>query len=84
MLIKNYIRFSVSGIIEFSLTYGDIVNEKIVLNKPNIGLFIPPMVWREIRFSHSAVLLCLASDLYSEEDYIRGYSDFINIKNCKL
>ena len=50
--------------------------ETFVLDKPNIGLYIPKMYWRDIVFSHSAVLLCLASEPYSVEDYIRNYEQF--------
>ena len=68
--------FAVSGCIEF--TTENILGEKqvFVLDKPHIGLYIPKDIWRTIKFSHSAVLLCLASDLYDETDYIRDYSAF--------
>lgn len=46
------------------------------LTDPSKGLYIPSMVWREIKFSHNAVLMCLASLPYSEEDYIRDYNIF--------
>jgi hypothetical protein len=43
------------------------------------GLYICPMVWREIdNFSPDAVCLVLASLHYDEEDYYREYSDFSN------
>jgi dTDP-4-dehydrorhamnose 3,5-epimerase-like enzyme len=69
--------FAVAGSIEFVTQ--DVYGNKIefVLDNPHIGLYIPRLIWREIKFSHSAVLLCLASDLYSEDDYIREYSEFI-------
>jgi len=43
---------------------------------PSQGLYIPKMVWRDIRFSEGAVLLSLASMPYLPEDYIRSYDDF--------
>jgi dTDP-4-dehydrorhamnose 3,5-epimerase-like enzyme len=47
------------------------------LNRPYIGLYICPMVWRELNnFSSGSVCLVLASDLFSEQDYIRDYSAF--------
>lgn len=49
------------------------------LNRSYYGLYIPPMVWREIdNFSSGSVCLALASDLYSEDDYYRQYDDFLN------
>lgn len=51
------------------------------LNKPNIGLHIPPGIWRELsNFSSGSVCLVLNSDLFSEEDYIRDYNEFLASK----
>ena len=33
-----------------------------------------------VDFSSGAVALVLASDFYDEDDYIRDYGDFINLK----
>ena len=55
---------------------------KITLNKPFEGLLIPNGIWRELKnFSSGAVCLVIASDVFSEEDYIREYEDFVNLKN---
>jgi dTDP-4-dehydrorhamnose 3,5-epimerase-like enzyme len=51
--------------------------DEIILNNPTRGLFIDRMIWREMYdFSPDAVLLVLASEHYSEEDYIRDYNEF--------
>lgn len=51
----------------------------IILDKPNIGLYIGHMVWREMfDFSDDAVLVVLASEHYTEDDYIRDYSKYEN------
>lgn len=48
--------------------------EVVELDNPNKGLYIGPMVWREMfDFSSDAVLLVLASEKYDESDYIRDY-----------
>ena len=47
-----------------------------VLDEPNKGLYVPPGYWRKMKFSHSAVLLCIASMGYDESDYIRDYDTF--------
>lgn len=52
-----------------------------VLESPNVGLYIPPMYWHVMQFSHSAVMLSLASMEYNENDYIRNYDEFISIKH---
>lgn len=48
------------------------------LNDQTIGLYIGPMIWREMyEFSPGSVLLVLASEHYDETDYIRDYEDYI-------
>jgi dTDP-4-dehydrorhamnose 3,5-epimerase-like enzyme len=48
------------------------------LNQRSLGLYIGPMIWREMfDFSDNAVLLTLASEYYSEEDYIRDYESYL-------
>lgn len=51
----------------------------VTLNKPDKGLLIPTMVWRELEnFSSGAVCMVVASHEFSELDYIRDYDQFIN------
>lgn len=67
---------AVSGIIHFTLEDRQGNKYDYILDEPNKGLFVPNWFWREIRFSHNAVLLCLASSVYDEKDYIRDYDSF--------
>jgi oxalate decarboxylase/phosphoglucose isomerase-like protein (cupin superfamily) len=46
------------------------------LDKPNIGLYIPPLWWGKMIFSKNSVMIGLASDEYNEDDYIRNRKDF--------
>ncbi len=73
--------FAVSGKITFITEDRQGNKETFILEEPNKGLFIPKMVWRDIQFSHNAVLLCLASLEYDEADYIREYDIFK--QHCK-
>lgn len=50
------------------------------LDKPSQGLFIPPLSWHTMQYSHSAVQLILASSLFDENDYIRDYDLFKSLK----
>lgn len=51
--------------------------EVVELNCASEGLYIEEMVWREMYdFEDGAVLLVLASDHYTEEDYIRNYQQY--------
>ena len=67
---------AISGIIEFKIENKNGEHFNFKLDQPNLGLFIPPLCWREMKFSHNAVLLCMASLEYSEDDYIRDYTKF--------
>jgi UDP-2-acetamido-3-amino-2,3-dideoxy-glucuronate N-acetyltransferase len=54
-------------------------SEEIVLDAPNLGLYIPPMIWAvQYRYSGDALLLVFASDPYDPEDYIRDYDEFLS------
>lgn len=56
--------------------------EEYILNTPGAALHIPPMVWGvQYKYSPDAVLMVLASDVYKSDDYIRDYSDFLNLVN---
>ncbi|MDV3905383.1 dTDP-6-deoxy-3,4-keto-hexulose isomerase [Elizabethkingia anophelis] len=71
----------VSGRIEITteLLNGD--KQTFLLDKPNIGLFIPKMCWRTMKYTHNAVQMCIASNEYDEKDYIRDYNIFLEKRN---
>ena len=49
--------------------------DKFHMNSPSKGLYICPMIWRELNnFSSGSVCLVLASNFYTEDDYYREYS----------
>jgi UDP-2-acetamido-3-amino-2,3-dideoxy-glucuronate N-acetyltransferase len=52
--------------------------EEFVLDRPTLGIHIPPMVWAtQYKYTPDAVLLVLASDRYNGADYIRSYDEFL-------
>jgi hypothetical protein len=52
--------------------------ERIRLCRPSMGLYLAPLVWRELEsFSPSSACLVLASERYSESDYCRDYAGFL-------
>jgi len=54
---------------------------EVRLDRPDIGLYIPPMIWgTQYRYSADAILMVVASERYAADDYIREYSEFINAK----
>lgn len=55
--------------------------QQFVLDNPNIGLYIPKMSWRTMKYTHNSVLMCIANMVYAESDYIRDYKfykEFVN------
>ncbi|SHL02408.1 sugar 3,4-ketoisomerase [Chryseobacterium polytrichastri] len=70
--------FAVSGTITFNTEDKEANKEVFILDHPTKGLFIPKLIWRDIQFSHNAILLCLASELYDEKDYFRDFEEFKN------
>lgn len=68
-----------SGSFEVMLDDGK-VQRIVQLNRPNIGLHIPPGIWAsEINFSSGSICLVLASHSYDETDYVRDYEEFKKI-----
>jgi UDP-2-acetamido-3-amino-2,3-dideoxy-glucuronate N-acetyltransferase len=50
---------------------------QVTLDRPNLGIFMPAMVWgRQFNYSADAVLLVFASLPYDPADYIRTYEEF--------
>src|SRR5512135_1806742 len=48
------------------------------LNRRNVGLYVPAMVWREVlNFSRDAVCLVLASEFYDPDDYFEDHALFV-------
>ena len=51
--------------------------EVVTLDRSNYGLLIGNMIWREMfDFEEGTVLVVLASEHYSEDDYMRDYSEY--------
>jgi WxcM-like protein len=67
---------AMSGSFDVKLDDGA-VTRTFHLNRSYYGLYISPMVWREIdNFSSGSVCLVLASARYDEADYYRDYDVF--------
>ncbi len=52
--------------------------QRVHLNRSYHGIYIPPMIWREMdNFSSGSVCLALASEFYDANDYYRDYSEYL-------
>ncbi len=48
------------------------------LNRSYQGLYVCPMIWRELdNFSSGSVCMVLASNIYEESDYYRDYNEYL-------
>ena len=73
----EFVLINVSGTSRVKVDNG-FETEVIELNKPRMGLFLKPMLWKDMYdFSPDSVLLVLASEHYDGEEYIRDYEEFL-------
>lgn len=67
---------AVSGSVTVKCEYAG-QQKEYTLSKPDEGLLIEGLVWREMHdFSPDCVLMVLADEYYNEADYIRDYDLF--------
>jgi dTDP-4-dehydrorhamnose 3,5-epimerase-like enzyme len=53
---------------------------EVKLSSPNVGLYIPPLIWGvQYNYTSDAVLLVFASHVYDPDDYIRDFKEFENV-----
>jgi dTDP-4-dehydrorhamnose 3,5-epimerase-like enzyme len=68
---------AISGSFDVVLDDGS-AKKRFHLNRSYYGLYICPMVWRELdNFSSASVCMVLASIFYDESDYYRDYDEFL-------
>lgn len=74
---------AMSGSFDVILDEGDGKKKRVHLNRSYQGLYVCPMMWRELdNFSSGSVCMVLASHVYDESDYYREYGDYLNaLKN---
>ena len=60
------------------IVYDGKEKQRIHMNRSYNGLYLPPMIWREMdNFSSGSVCLALASEPYNENDYYRDYKKYL-------
>jgi hypothetical protein len=72
---------ALSGSFDIVITdkYGD--RNKLSLNRPYYGILIPALTWRHMEnFSTNSLGLHLSDSSYDENDYIRDFLQFKNLK----
>jgi hypothetical protein len=75
------IAIAISGSCVVTLDDG-MKRDEVLLNSPSKGLLIEGLTWKEMKnFSKNCVLVLLAIEPYSEEDYVRYYENFLDMAN---
>lgn len=74
---SQFVLINVAGKSKVRITNGS--DEIIIeLDKPMMGVYIPPMLWKDMYdFSPDSVLLVLASTHYDGDEYIRDYDEYL-------
>lgn len=82
---KHCHQFLIAASGSFEVALNDGTNKRtVLLNRPFWGLHVPPGIWAsEQGFSSGSICLVLASEGYSEEDYIRNYDDYLEYIKTK-
>jgi UDP-2-acetamido-3-amino-2,3-dideoxy-glucuronate N-acetyltransferase len=58
---------------------------ELTLDSPDLGVYMPAMVWgTQYRYSSDAILLVFASEYYEASDYIRSYAEFRQLTSGKV
>ncbi len=76
-------QFLVAASGAFEVLLDDSKTKRLVqLNRPYVGLHIPPSIWAsEINFSSGSICMVFASHVYNEQDYLRQYDDFLKFRS---
>jgi hypothetical protein len=70
---------AISGSFDIILDDGN-RKKRYRMNRSYYGLYVPPLIWREIEnFSTNSVCLVMASEYYNEVDYYRDYVRFRSV-----
>lgn len=83
---SEFVLINVAGTSKVRVKDGRGNEDVYSLDRPNIGLYLPSMVWKDMfDFSQDSILLVLASEHYDEDEYIRDYTEFVNMmKQCNM
>lgn len=77
---SEFVLINVAGICKVKVKDGRGNEAVFSLNRPHTGIYLPRMIWKDMYdFSEDSVLLCLSSEHYDSEEYIRNYDEFVNM-----
>lgn len=75
---SQFVLINVSGQCKVKVKDGKGNEADFLLNRPHTGIYLPQMIWKDMYdFSKDSVLLCLSSEHYDSNEYIRNYNEFL-------
>lgn len=76
---SEFVLINVSGSSKIRVrSPGGYLDKVYCLDRPNLGLYLPNMVWKDMYdFSADSVLMVLASEIYDASEYIKDYNVFL-------
>lgn len=76
---SEFVLINVAGTSKVKVMDGEGNEAIFCLNRPHTGIYLPTMIWKEMYdFSADSVLLCLSSEYYDANEYIRDYKVFVD------
>ena len=77
---SEFVLINVAGACKVKVKDGRGNEAVFSLNRPHTGIYLPRMIWKDMYdFSEDSVLLCLSSEHYDSEEYIRNYDEFVKM-----
>ena len=77
---SEFVLINVCGSCKVKAKDGLGYEETFVLDKPHMGIYLPKMIWKDMYdFSEDSILLCLASEKYDAAEYLRDFTEYIQI-----
>lgn len=75
---SDFVLINVSGVSDVVVSDGK-KQKTMHLDSPLSGIYIPKMLWKEMKnFSSDSVLLVLTNTFYDKDEYIRDYDEYLN------
>lgn len=75
---SQFVLINVAGTSKVKVKDGENNEAVYFLSRPHTGIYLPTMIWKDMYdFSEDSVLLCLSSEHYDPDEYIRDYNAFV-------
>lgn len=79
---SEFVLVNVCGTCKVKVKDGRGYEEVFELDRPHMGIYLPKMLWKDMYdFSKDSILLCISSEKYDSEEYIRDYEEYKCIVN---